>query len=104
MICRKGIERVMDLTLEYIGNETPIHVSYDIDGLDPEWAPCTTLPVDGGLSQAEATYISQRILETGSLVGMDLVELNPSVSPEKLDLTLRTGCSLVYSAFGMKQD
>lgn len=92
------------MTLEYIGNETPIHVSYDIDSLDPAWAPCTTLPVGGGLSLAEGTYISQRILETGSLVGMDLVELNPSVSPKKLDLTLQTGCSLVYSAFGMRED
>ncbi|GES65761.1 arginase [Aspergillus terreus] len=102
-IREKGIERIMDLTLEYIGNETPIHISYDIDGLDPKWAPCTTLPVGGGLSLAEGTYISRRILETGSLVGMDLVELNPSVSPEKLDLTLQTGCSLIYSAFGVEE-
>ncbi|KAL5355299.1 Ureohydrolase [Aspergillus floccosus] len=102
-IREKGIERVMDMTLAYIGNETPIHVSYDIDGLDPEWAPCTTLPVSGGLSLTEGTYISRRVLETGSLVGMDLVELNPSVSSEKLDLTLQTGSSLVYSAYGMEQ-
>jgi hypothetical protein len=45
---RHGIEKVMDLALEYLGDETPIHVSYDIDSLDPEWAPSTGFPVSPG--------------------------------------------------------
>lgn len=88
----------MDMTLEYIGDKIPIHLSYDIDSLDPEWAPSTIYPVDGGLTLTEGTHIARRIYETGNLVAMDLVEINPAIETARLDLTLQSGCSVVYSA------
>lgn len=58
----------------------PIHCSFDIDGLDPQWAPATGTPVDGGLSLTEGCRVVELLSETGRLVSMDLVEVNPSLS------------------------
>ncbi|PWY81637.1 Ureohydrolase [Aspergillus sclerotioniger CBS 115572] len=95
-----GIQKIMDMTLDYIGDDTPIHVSFDIDSLDPTVAPSTVFPVDGKLSLEEGMEIARRVRETGSLVAMDLVEVNPSVERERLDLTMRSGVSVVESALG----
>lgn len=60
-------------------------------------------PVDGGLDLAEGTYIARRIHENGSLVAMDLVEVNPGVETgaSGLSLTLRSGCDVIWSAMGV---
>ena len=70
---RHGIGKVMDLVLEYIGPDTPIHLSFDVDALDPQWAPSTGTPVRGGLTLREGDFIAECVHETGSLVAMDLV-------------------------------
>lgn len=90
----------MDLALEHLGDKTPIHVSYDIDSLDPEWAPSTGFPVSSGLSLDEGMYISRRLHATGNLVAMDLVEVNPLVEPEKLGMTVRSARSVIRAAWG----
>lgn len=66
----------MDQTLAYIGNNTPIHLSYDIDGLDPAEAPSTGASVPGGLTVDQGKYIGTRVHETGNLVSLDLVTLS----------------------------
>lgn len=71
---RDGIGRVMELALGHIGNDTPIHLSFDVDALDPQWAPSTGTPVRGGLTLREGDYIAECVHETGSLVAMDLVD------------------------------
>lgn len=91
----------MDWTLEYIGKGTPIHVSCDIDSLDPEWAPSTGFPVSSGLSLDEGIRILQRLHATGNMVGMDLVEINPLVETLRLSLTLGSASSLIKSALGL---
>lgn len=63
----------MDMALGHIGNDTPIHLSFDVDALDPQWAPSTGTPVRGGLTLREGDYIVECVHETGSLVAMDLV-------------------------------
>lgn len=68
-----GIGRVMDMALGHIGTDTPIHLSFDVDALDPQWAPSTGTPVRGGLTLREGDYIAECLHETGSLVAMDLV-------------------------------
>lgn len=93
----------MDMALEYIGDDTPIHLSYDIDGIDPQWAPNTGLPVPGGLSLKEGIHIAHRLHESGNLAAMDLVEVNPDVEPGRLDVTLQTGCDVICSALGAKR-
>ena len=71
---RDGIGRVMELALGHIGNDTPIHLSFDVDALDPQWAPSTGTPVRGGLTLREGDYIAEFVHETGALVAMDLVD------------------------------
>ena len=65
----------MDQVLDYIGPDTPIHLSFDVDALDPQWAPSTGTPVRGGLTLREGDFIAECLHGTGSLVAMDLVRL-----------------------------
>ena len=97
---RWGIGRVMELALAHIGNDTPIHLSFDVDALDPQWAPSTGTPVRGGLTLREGDFIAESVAETGSLIAMDLVEVNPSLELLGAEETIRAGCSLVRCALG----
>lgn len=99
-IDRHGIGRVMEMALAHIGTDTPIHLSFDVDALDPQWAPSTGTPVRGGLTLREGDYIAECVHETGSLVAMDLVEVNPSLEAMGATETIRAGCSLVRCALG----
>ena len=114
---RYGIGRVMEMALGHIGTDTPIHLSFDVDALDPQWAPSTGTPVRGGLTLREGDFIAECVHETGSLVAMDLVkfynrrqrfgsadalqvEVNPSLEAVGATETIRAGCSLVRCALG----
>ena len=97
---RWGIGRVMELALAHIGTDTPIHLSFDVDALDPQWAPSTGTPVRGGLTLREGDFIAESVAETGSLIAMDLVEVNPSLELLGAEETIRAGCSLVRCALG----
>lgn len=99
-IDRHGIGRVMELALGHIGTDTPIHLSFDVDALDPQWAPSTGTPVRGGLTLREGDYIAECVHETGSLVAMDLVEVNPSIEDAGARETIRAGCSIVRCSLG----
>ncbi|TDZ18298.1 Arginase [Colletotrichum sidae] len=102
-IDRYGIGRVMEMALAHIGTDTPIHLSFDVDALDPQWAPSTGTPVRGGLTLREGDYICECVHETGSLVAVDLVEVNPRLANEQdvgAHETVRAGCSLVRCALG----
>jgi len=99
-IDRHGIGRVMELALAHIGADTPIHLSFDVDALDPQWAPSTGTPVRGGLTLREGDYIAECVHESGQLVAMDLVEVNPSLETKGAEETVRAGCSLVRCALG----
>lgn len=70
---KHGIGRVMEMALGYVGATRPIHLSFDVDALDPTVAPSTGTPVRGGLSFREGHYICEAIAETGNLVSLDIV-------------------------------
>ncbi|PNS20735.1 Arginase [Sphaceloma murrayae] len=99
-IDKHGIGKVMDMALGWIGSDTPIHLSFDIDGLDPMWAPSTGTAVRGGLTLREGDFIAECVHETGSLVALDLVEVNPSLESHGASETIRAGCSIVRCALG----
>lgn len=99
-IDKHGIGRVVEMALAHIGNDTPIHLSFDVDALDPQWAPSTGTPVRGGLTLREGDFIAECVHETGNLVAMDLVEVNPKLETMGAAETIRTGCSLIRSALG----
>lgn len=97
---RHGIGRVVEMALAHIGSDTPIHLSFDVDALDPMWAPSTGTPVRGGLTLREGDYIAECVAGSGQLVAMDLVEVNPSLEVEGAKETVRAGVSLVRCALG----
>lgn len=66
----------MEMALGHIGNDTPIHLSFDVDALDPLWAPSTGTPVRGGLTLREGDFICECVHETGSLVAIVCIPLN----------------------------
>lgn len=72
---RNGIGAALDIVRARAG-EAPVYLSFDIDGLDPAFAPGTGTPVPGGLSSAQALEFV-RGLAGLDLVGMDLVEVSP---------------------------
>jgi arginase len=99
-IDRHGIGRVVEMALAHVGTDTPIHLSFDVDALDPMWAPSTGTPVRGGLTLREGDYIAECVHATGQLVAMDLVEVNPSLEVSGASETVRAGVSLVRCALG----
>ncbi|KAJ2743189.1 Arginase, catabolizes arginine to ornithine and urea [Coemansia sp. BCRC 34301] len=100
---RHGIGRVVEMALDHVNPQRsrPIHMSFDVDALDPSVAPATGTPVRGGLTFREGHYICEAVAETGCLVALDLVEVNPALGdPESLRQTVAVGCSLVRCSLG----
>jgi len=79
-----GISKVMEMALDHINPDRskPIHLSFDVDGIDPGIVPSTGTRVRGGLNWREARYICETLHQTNKLVGMDVVEVNPDIGSE----------------------
>ena len=74
-----GIGRVMDLALEHLLNrnpDRPLHLSYDIDAVDPLHAPATGTAVRGGLTWREAHFVAEHVVKSGALASAEIVEVN----------------------------
>ncbi|XP_028288003.1 arginase-1 [Parambassis ranga] len=101
---RLGVARVMEETCEYLSarGRKPIHLSYDIDAIDPSVTPATGTPVVGGLTYREGVYITEHLCQTGLLSAVDLVEVNPlrGQTEEDIQSTVRTAVDLLLSCFG----
>lgn len=97
---RHGIGKVVDMALAWIGTDTPIHLSFDIDALDPMWAPSTGTAVRGGLTLREGDFIAECVHQTGNMVALDLVEVNPRLEEHGAADTVRAGVSIVRCALG----
>jgi len=100
---RYGIGRVVEMALDHVNpnRDRPIHLSFDVDALDPTVAPSTGTPVRGGLTFREGHFICEAIYETGLLVALDLMEVNPSLEDEaSVKQTVAVGCSLLRSGLG----
>ncbi len=102
-----GIGKVMDMAFEHLklpdGTPRPLHLSYDIDAVDPELAPSTGTVVRGGFNFREAHYIAEAVSETGCLASMDLVEINPKLRPgPESEMTAQLGMAIISSAMGSR--
>ena len=102
-----GIGKVMDYAVEHLtlsdGTIRPIHLSYDIDAVDPAEAPSTGTVVRGGFNFREAHYVAEAASSTGRLGSMDLVEVNPTLAPGvEAELTCSLGMALIASAMGSR--
>jgi arginase len=105
----KGINKVMEEIIEYLnlGSDSTstdrLHLSFDIDGLDPNACPATGTAVENGLTVAEGLAICEACGKTGRLVAMDLVEVNPALSDEAGALqTVQAGLSLLQTALASR--
>eukprot|EP00298_Acanthocystis_sp_HF-20_P005641 c15738_g1_i1.p1 GENE.c15738_g1_i1~~c15738_g1_i1.p1 ORF type:complete len:345 (-),score=169.81 c15738_g1_i1:316-1350(-) len=99
-ITRFGIGKVMDIAINHLG-DVPLHLSYDIDAIDPAIAPSTGTRVVGGLTYREAHYVAEVVAETNRLRSMDMVEVNPCLStPQDVKSTLEVAVGIVMSATG----
>jgi len=98
-----GIGKVVEMALDHVNpnRDLPIHLSFDVDALDPTVAPSTGTPVRGGLTFREGHYICEAIHETGLLVALDIMEVNPSLrDATAVEQTVAVGCSLARAALG----
>lgn len=93
-----GIKRAMDEALAGIEPGTHVHVSFDVDFLDPTIAPGVGTTVPGGPNYREAQLVMEMIADTGCLGSLDVVELNPAF--DRQNQTARLAVDLVESLFG----
>ncbi|OEU18626.1 Arg1 arginase 1 [Fragilariopsis cylindrus CCMP1102] len=95
-----GIGQVMSKALDHLKGR-PLHLSYDIDSVDPADAPATGTRVRGGLTYREAHFVGEIIARSGSLASADIVEVNPSLSDDDgANETVELGLQLITSFMG----
>jgi arginase family enzyme len=89
---RRGWEAVIDRVVAEASEEgRKLHISFDIDVIDPAFTVATGTPVPGGLDMRESIAIVRRLCSEANVVGFDLVELHPALDP-----TYRTTLNSVY--------
>ena len=97
---RRGVEPVIEEALERVWGGSFLHVSIDLDVVDPEFAPGVGDPVLGGLSYREAHLALELVAEAGVLDSLELVEVNPIRDHENTTAKLAVG--LAESALGVR--
>lgn len=99
-----GINEVVQRAIKVINpdGDAPIHLSYDVDSIDPLYVPATGTPVRGGLTLREGLFIAEELALSGYLAGLDIVEVNPSLALQEMHAidTVSTGISLAKCALG----
>ena len=93
-----GMRAVVEQALAGLDADTHLHVSFDVDFLDPEVAPGVGTTVPGGPTYREAQLCMEMIADTGRLGSLDIVELNPALDVR--NRTARLAVDLVESLFG----
>jgi arginase len=97
---RRGIEAVMGEALERAAGAPFVHISLDMDGLDPDVAPGVGTAVRGGLTYREAHLAMELVAESGLLCCLEIVEVNPILDRE--NATAALAVELAASAFGAR--
>lgn len=96
---RLGMTRVMEQAVAIAGaGGKPIHMSFDMDGIDPSEAPGTGTPVKGGLSFREAHLAMEMLAESRQLASIEMVEVNPILDTRNQTAVLAVG--LICSGLG----
>ena len=97
---RLGIEHAIRESLERIEGPGFVHVSFDMDAVDPDVAPGVGTPVRGGLSYREAHLAMELVAESGLMSSLEVVEVNPILDRE--NETAKLAVELVASALGAR--
>jgi arginase len=93
-----GMKRAMEQALHGIDGNTHVHVSFDVDFLDPSIAPGVGTTVPGGPNYREAQLVMEMIADCGRMGSLDIVELNPAL--DHRNGTAELAVDLVESLFG----
>ncbi len=99
-IDKRGLQVVLSEALEFLSDLPFLHVSLDLDAVDPMFAPGVGTPVRGGLSYREAHLALEMVSESGLLDSLDVVEVNPILDRE--NETGKLAVELVASALGAR--
>jgi arginase len=99
-IDRHGIERCIGDALACLDGAAFVHVSLDLDAVDPMFAPGVGTPVRGGLSYREAHLALELVAESGLLDSLELVEVNPIL--DEANETASLAVELAASALGAR--
>jgi arginase len=100
-IDRHGMHRVMKKALARVTDGTGcVHVSFDLDAVDPTVAPGVGTPVKGGLDYREAHLIMELLHDSGVMTSLEMVEVNPIL--DQGNVSAAFAVELVQSAFGKK--
>ena len=93
-----GMRHTMELALATLDANTHLHVSFDVDFLDPDIAPGVGTTVPGGPTYREAQLCMEMIADTGRLASLDVMELNPALDVR--NKTAELAVDLIESLFG----
>lgn len=93
-----GMRQTMEQALLALGEDTHLHVSFDVDFLDPEIAPGVGTTIPGGPSYREAQLCMEMIADTGRMGSLDVMELNPALDVR--NKTALLAVDLIESLFG----
>ncbi len=93
-----GMRSAMELALALVDANTHLHVSLDVDFLDPDIAPGVGTTVRGGPTYREAQLCMEMIADTGRLASLDIMELNPALDVR--NQTAELAVDLIESLFG----
>ncbi|RZJ09770.1 MAG: arginase [Rubrivivax sp.] len=93
-----GMRHTMELALATLDDNTHLHVSFDVDFLDPVMAPGVGTTVGGGPTYREAHLCMEMIHDTGRLASLDVMELNPALDVR--NQTALVAVELIESLFG----
>ena len=93
-----GMKRAMEQALQGVDADTHVHVSFDVDFLDPSIAPGVGTTVPGGPNYREAQLVMEMIADSGRMGSLDIVELNPVLDNRNATAVLTV--DLVESLFG----
>ncbi|EIJ79975.1 arginase [Bacillus methanolicus PB1] len=100
-IDRLGMSRVMEETINYLKDKTDgVHLSLDLDGLDPSDAPGVGTPVNGGITYRESHLAMEMLAEAQLITSAEFVEVNPILDDKNKTATVAV--ALMGSLFGEK--
>ena len=95
-----GLRHALNEALQGVDADTHVHVSFDLDALDPAHAPGVSTGVPGGLTYREMQLCMEMIADTGCLRSLDVMEINPAqdVRNRTAELAVQAVCSLLGAA------
>lgn len=100
-IDERGLRAVMVEAIRIASNGTAgLHLSLDMDYIDPQYAPGVGTPVRGGVTYREAHLTMEMICDSGRLVSLEVVEVNPVI--DEVNRTADLGVELIMSALGKR--